>query len=248
VDAAYAAHYAELYRRHWWWRVREAVILAELRRLRPPTGWQRILDVGCGDGLFFDRLAEFGAVEGVEPDTALLDPAGPWRSAIHAVPFDERFRPPDRFDVILMLDVLEHLEHPEAALRHALTLLTKGGVVVITVPALQWLWTRHDDLNHHVMRYDRRSMRRLARAAGLRIVRERYLFQWLVPVKLAVRALEAIRPAKSELPGIPPEPINRLLTAITRLESEVASRIPFPLGNSLLVSAVPADSGSESPA
>lgn len=241
MDAAYGARYAELYRRHWWWRVREAAILAELRRLRPPAGWRRILDVGCGDGLFFDRLAEFGEVEGVEPDTALLDPTGRWRAAIHAVPFDERFQPGNRFDVILMLDVLEHLVHPEAALQHAVRLLTPGGVVVITVPALQWLWTRHDDLNHHVMRYDRKSIRRLARAAGVRILRERYLFQWLVPVKLAVRALEAVRPARPELPGIPPGPINRLLRAITRLESEVALRIPLPLGNSLLVSGVAAD-------
>lgn len=245
MDSAYAAHYAELYHRHWWWRAREAAILAELRRLRPPTGWQRILDVGCGDGLFFDRLAEFGEVEGVEPDTALLDPAGPWRRAIHAVPFDEGFRPANRFDVILMLDVLEHLEKPEAALRHALSLLTRGGIVVITVPALQSLWTRHDDLNHHIMRYDRRSMRRLASAAGLRILRQRYLFQWLVPVKLAVRALEAIHPPRRRLPRIPPEPINGLLAAITRLESEVALRVSLPLGNSLLVSGTATDIVSE---
>src|SRR2546426_4518668 len=53
-------------RRHWWWRARERLILDVLRRLRPGAGWSAILDVGCGDGLFFERLAEFGPVEGVE--------------------------------------------------------------------------------------------------------------------------------------------------------------------------------------
>jgi hypothetical protein len=83
-------------------------------------------------------------------------------------------------------------------------------------------------------------MHRLARAAGLRILRERYLFQWMVPVKLAVRALEALHPAPPAPPRIPPQPLNRLLTAVTRMESEIALRIPFPLGNSLLVSGVAA--------
>ncbi len=242
MDPAYGASYQELYRRHWWWRAREAAILGELRRLRPAAGWRRLLDVGCGNGLFFDRLAEFGAVEGVEPDAALLDPAGPWRGAIHAVPFDDRFRPDHRFDVVLLLDVLEHLDRPAAALRHALSLLEPGGVVVITVPAFQWLWTRHDALNYHVRRYDRRSLRALAREAGLRIARERYLFQWLVPAKLLVRMAEAFRTGALTPPSVPPEPLNRLLTAATLLEQRITGVIPLPFGSSLLVSGFAAES------
>ena len=60
MDPTYGANYEELYRRHWWWRAREAAILHELARLKPAGGWRRILDVGCGNGLFFDRLSELG--------------------------------------------------------------------------------------------------------------------------------------------------------------------------------------------
>lgn len=235
MDPGYGVRYEDLYRRHWWWRAREAAILGELRRLRPARGWRRILDVGSGNGLFFDRLSEFGTVTGIEPDTALLDPGGRWRADIHGVPFDAGFQPGHRFDVILMLDVLEHLDDPAAALRHALTLLEPGGVVVCTVPAFQWLWTRHDDLNHHRRRYDRPAFRALAAEAGLEIRQERYLFQWLVPVKLLVRLLERFRAGPPRPPRVPPEPLNSFLRIVSRIQERVTSVLRVPWGSSLMV-------------
>ncbi len=235
MDPAYGAKYEDLYRRHWWWRAREAAVLLELRRLRPGGGFPRILDVGCGNGLFFDRLNELGHVEGVEPELALLDPHGPWRHAIHAVPFDEAFRPDQRFDAILMLDVLEHLDDPAGALHHAVELLAPGGVIVCTVPAFQWLWTSHDVLNHHRRRYNRREFREVARQAGMTITRERFLFQWLVPAKLALRLLERLRKSPPRPPTVPPEPFNSALRIISRIQERVTSVIRVPWGGSLMV-------------
>jgi hypothetical protein len=134
-----------------------------------------------------------------------------------------------------MLDVLEHLTDPVAALRHATHLLTEQGVLVITVPAFQWLWTHHDDYNHHVRRYDRGSFRRLARQANVRIVRERYLFQWLVPAKIAVRAIEALRPGRSAPASVPSEPVNKILALLSRAEEYVSFLVSFPFGSSLMV-------------
>src|SRR5690349_4838809 len=104
MDPAYAARYAELYRRHWWWRAREEFILRELRRLRLPRG--PVLDIGSGDGLFFDRLSEFGEPYGIEPDPAMIGPDARNRSRVHAGTL-ETFRPEHRYTLILMLDVLE---------------------------------------------------------------------------------------------------------------------------------------------
>ena len=235
MDPGYGARYEDLYRRHWWWRAREAAILLELRRQSPKGGFRRILDVGCGNGLFFDRLRELGEVEGVEPDTALLDPRGPWRHAIHAVPFDDGFLPGHRFDAILMLDVLEHLDDPAAALHHAVELLAPGGVILCTVPAFQWLWTSHDVLNHHRRRYNRREFRELARQGGMKISSERYLFQWLVPAKLAVRWLEHLRNSPPRPPTVPPEPLNSALRIVSRIQERVTSVIRVPWGGSLMV-------------
>jgi SAM-dependent methyltransferase len=235
MDPEYARKYRDLYERHWWWRAREGAILGELHRRQPGGGWRRILDIGCGDGLFFDQLSQFGRVEGVEPDVGLLDPGGRWRRFIHAVPFDQDFRPAHRYDVILMLDVVEHLQDPARALAHARTLLEPAGILLVTVPAFPWLWTRHDDYNHHVQRFTRGTFRRIAEPAGLRILDERYLFQWLVPAKLAVRALESLRPGRSSTASVPRWPWNGLLFLVSRFELAVTRALPMPFGSSLLV-------------
>jgi 2-polyprenyl-3-methyl-5-hydroxy-6-metoxy-1,4-benzoquinol methylase len=117
--------YRELYMRHWWWRAREKLILKTLRAQQPAQGWKSILDVGCGDGLFFDQLLRLGEVEGVEPSAALVNPESAHRSRIHICPLDENFQPGKQFSLILMLDVLEHLPDPAAALGRALALLTR---------------------------------------------------------------------------------------------------------------------------
>ena len=68
MDARYAQAYPDLYRRHWWWRVREEILIRRIAALRDGQKGARILDVGCGAGLFFDALERFGEVEGIESD------------------------------------------------------------------------------------------------------------------------------------------------------------------------------------
>lgn len=238
MDSAYGARYRELFQRHWWWRARERVILNALRAHRPDAGWRDVLDVGCGDGLFFDELARLPGVrlvEGVEPSEALVSPDGPHRARIHVAPFDASFDNGRRYSLVLMLDVLEHLADPAAALRHALSLLEPRGVFLATVPAFMGLWTRHDDLNHHYIRYDKTSFGALAVEAGLRVDESRYFFRWTAAAKIGTRVKEALIPGDPALPPVPPALLNRALYALSRLEERVLGRVPVPFGSSLLV-------------
>ena len=235
MDKAYGAGYGELYRQHWWWRAREAFLLRNLRRLELVGSPPAILDVGCGDGLFFPRLSELGKVWGVEPDTELVSPDGPWADRIHIGPFDASYTPGRRFSLILMLDVLEHIADAEAALARAVSLLEQQGTLLITVPAFRALWTRHDELNQHVTRYDSRSFRHLAARAGMNIRSMRYFFHWLFPVKLAVRGLERLNHRVPRPPRVPPRWVNRSLFGVTRVEQAVTRNLPLPFGSSLLV-------------
>jgi SAM-dependent methyltransferase len=235
VDPEYARRYRDLYNHHWWWRAREEVIVEVLRGLRPSAGWAHILDVGCGGGVFFNRLAEFGDVRGVEPDATLVDDDPAIRQRIHIGPFDESYRPDRKFGLILMLDVIEHLDDPATALRRAVSMLEPTGVILLTVPAFRALWTTHDDVNQHRTRYTQRSMRELARRSGMQIGRMHYFFHWTAPVKLAQRLVEGILRSDRSPAAIPPRPINAALYALTRAEHRLLGRLRLPFGSSLLV-------------
>lgn len=238
MDPNYGEKYRELYERHWWWRAREAAVMATLHAHQPAEGWGRILDVGCGDGLLFNRLRELGDVEGVEPDAALVASDGPHRERIQIVPFDSSFRPGKKYSLILMLDVLEHMSDPAAAVRHARSLLNPNGALLATVPAFNLLWTNHDVINHHVTRYRKGTFRPLFEKAGLKIVDERYLFQWMFPAKLITRTVERLSSQQPSVPAIPPKWLNQLLLWISRIERKILSPFPIPFGSSLMVFAV----------
>lgn len=234
MDPRYAERYRALHERHWWWRAREKVVCRELDRLRPPEGWKRALDVGCGDGLFFGRLRDYAAhVEGVEPDAALVTATERDGGRIHVRPFDASFRPSVPFDLMLFLDVLEHIEDAGAAVDHAASILEPGGVVIVTVPAYRHLWTTHDDLNRHVTRY---TPNELSTLLGRALVVEsvRTFFRWVHAAKLVQRVSEAVLQPKPASPEVPPAPINRMMYGLSRLEERMTSGLNLPIGSSLL--------------
>ena len=97
MDPAYVVKYAELYRRHWWWRSREKLTLKWLEQLKPESGFGLILDVGSGSGLFLEALSRFGQPEGVEADGAWAKHPTPGAGRVHYRPFDATFRPNRRY-------------------------------------------------------------------------------------------------------------------------------------------------------
>jgi len=233
MDPEYGASYRDLYERHWWWRAREKAILDVLERSSPPAGFGPILDVGCGDGLLFEQLGRFGVPQGIEADAALVSDFARARGRIRIGRFDHGFETDTHFGLILMLDVIEHLDD-EAALRRAAELLEPNGLLLITVPAFSVLWTAHDDFNRHLRRYTVRSLSRAVESAGLEVRRARYLFQWLFPLKLLVRAKERFTAREPQMAAVPPTPLNRLYYGISRCEQTTWGRIPWPCGTSIL--------------
>lgn len=232
MDPAYARRYRDLALRHWWWRARNEYVKDRVSRLLRGATSARILDIGCGDAVLFPFLSSFGYVEGIEPDALVVTPDGPWRERIQLRSFDETFTSGQPFDLILMLDVVEHMDDPSGALRHAGRLLAPGGRVLITVPAFNILWTHHDTINRHRVRFTRSSLRGTVEAAGLSVASSGYLFQWLFAAKLVERMKERLGRVTSA-PEIPAPSINTSLYRLCRLEQRVlGDRLPF--GSSLL--------------
>jgi SAM-dependent methyltransferase len=234
VDESYGAEYARLYRTHWWWRAREEYLSRILDSYLKPGEAGEALDFGCGDGLFFDVLRKFGAPSGIEPHGELLDPLGPWRGQITTEELKPDSTQRGRFGLVVALDVLEHLQDPAAAAAELARRTRVGGLWLVTVPAFQSLWTKHDDLNQHVKRYNRAELRALLEGAGLEVFDLRYFFAWTAFGKVAVRLREAVLPSTPEPPRVPPAPINSALLALSRVEQRILGSHSAPFGSSLL--------------
>jgi 2-polyprenyl-3-methyl-5-hydroxy-6-metoxy-1,4-benzoquinol methylase len=235
MDPAYALEYRTLHHTHWWWRAREDFLVERIRELSPAGGFGPILDVGCGDGLFFEALSQFGAPEGVESDPSTMSAAAERFGMIHRQPFDDAFHPGRRYGLVLMLDVVEHLADDRACLARGAELLAPGGLLLATVPAFQALWTSHDRWNHHYRRYSRDRFAGLVAATGVEILAARYFFHWPAPVKLLVRLKEWLARTEPSLPATPAPLINRMLYWLSRLEALTVGRLDLPFGSSLFV-------------
>jgi len=229
----FARHYRELYLEHWWFRAREEIVVREIRALRLPDK-ARILDVGCGDGLFFDELKRFGQVEGVESDGSIVTDWGRARGTIHTQSLSDFFRPDRQYDLIVMLDTLEHIEDDQRSMQQVADMLAPSGHLLLTVPAFPLLWTRHDRINHHFRRYRHRPLLDMGVAAGLEWQKWNYLFCWLFPVKLGIRMMDRWLQRSQALPSIPPRPVNSLLESWSKLESRLQRFLNLPFGSTLL--------------
>jgi 2-polyprenyl-3-methyl-5-hydroxy-6-metoxy-1,4-benzoquinol methylase len=237
MHEAYAGQYRDLWNRHWWWRARQRFVLDQIRWIHRSHRVGRVLDIGCGDGLLFDELSKFGDVRGIEPDERLISPAGRWRERIEIAPFGPEYSSHQRFNLILMLDVLEHIEDHTGALRKVHSLLDDDGLVLLTVPALPQLWSAHDVANCHFRRYTRSTMSQVLASAALEPIRLQYFFGWTV-LPMVMRRL--MNPSNrngasgSYSVQIPPALLNRALYGLSVVEQSAAALGGMPLGSSIL--------------
>jgi hypothetical protein len=136
--------------------------------------------------------------------------------------------------VVLLADVIEHLDDEDSDLALADRLLAPGGALVITVPALPALWGPSDEFNHHRRRYTRTT---LSRAVRQRFAIERltyFNFLLFAPIALARAASKlARRPGHEEI-GLPPAPLNLALRELFSAEAGLLARGDLPVGVSLL--------------
>ncbi len=138
----------------------------------------------------------------------------------------------------MCLDVIEHLPDDRAAFRELRRVLAPGGALLVTVPAYQWLWSGHDEVNHHHRRYSRATLRQAAQEAGWQCERTTHFNSLLLPAAVALRALDRLhaRATESSLDlWVPPAPMNWLLQQPLNLEAALIGRgATIPAGLSLL--------------
>ncbi len=216
----------ELEEGHWWYRGRRRIISRLVRSFELPPDAQ-ILDAGCGSGRNMVDLAHLGSVTGVEIADASVERARARhvgevvQCSITELPF-----PDARFDLAVCLDVIEHVEEEQVALRELLRVVRPGGRLLIMVPAYQWLWSEHDVINHHQRRYTHTTMSAAAAAAGWQTERTTYFNSCLLPIAVLYRRLARrshVEGGSSDLQRMP-ERLNTLLEWPLRLEARLIGR------------------------
>ena len=227
---------AALDQTHWWYVARRA-ILADLiaRRIQPPKD-AHILEIGCGTGHNFPVLSRFGVVDALEVDDAARAIASARLGRpVASAPLPELPGIADAsYDLIALLDVLEHIEGDMAALSSIRAKLRPGGRILLTVPANEWMWSAHDSVHHHYRRYNRATLGKVAAAAGLRVDMMSHFNSLLFPLAAAARIAGKLTGRQEADDAQPPAPLNALFKGVFGLERHLVGRVPLPAGVSLV--------------
>ncbi|HEX8262640.1 MAG TPA: class I SAM-dependent methyltransferase, partial [Allosphingosinicella sp.] len=229
------AEYAD---RHWWYRARRDILATLIEQEIALPENARLLEIGCGTGPNLDMLGRFGRLDAVEIDARARAIASErlGRRVLDA-PLPHLHGVEDgAYDLVCLLDVLEHVEADREALVSIARKLRPGGRILIAVPAHPWMWSAHDRVNHHKRRYTKKTLRAVIDAAGLRLHLMSYfnslLFPLAVTQRLAAKMLHKGEDDSADTP--PPAALNRLFETAFRLERYAIGRLPFPPGLSIV--------------
>ncbi len=228
---------AEQDSRHWWFVARRRILADLIAREVTLPAQARILEIGCGTGHNFEMLGRFGRVDAIEIDEGARALASlRLGREVGTAPLPELTGIPDgTYDLIALLDVLEHIEEDRESLASIKRKLAPGGRILLTVPANQWMWSAHDAAHHHHRRYSKARLARVIKDAGLRTETISYFNTLLFPLAAAARIVGKLTGKKESDDQMPPGIVNRLFTGIFGVERHLVGRIPLPAGVSLVV-------------
>ncbi|MDD5530685.1 MAG: class I SAM-dependent methyltransferase [bacterium] len=230
----YSKHF-ELESKHFWFEGRRIILAKRLKHILKDKNI-KILDGGCGTGSNFSCLTDYGIVFGADNSRIAIQFAKKQNkklvaSTIENLPFKQ-----NAFDIIVLLDVLEHIELEHSALLTIKKTLKNKGYLIITVPAFNFLWSSHDKANHHKRRYTYIMLKRTLQQAGFHIEKLSYISFFLFPFIFTVRVIRNFCFLKKTTSDLAPANniLNNILIFLYYIEAWLLEYISFPFGTSLL--------------
>lgn len=224
----------ELEDRYWWFVARRELAIQFLEQYAQPNSL--LLDVGCGTGKGQETFGQFGTACGVDFSNEGLEFCSS-RGLTRIARADAQQLPiqSESFDVIVTLDTVEHIPDDGAALKEISRVLKPGGIVLINVPAYQWLWGPHDVALMHQRRYSRTMLRKIIHDADLEIERLSYHICLLFPFVVLSRVIGKFKRGEPEA-KLPPIPgfLASVFSWVQKLEALLIRKFDLPWGSSVV--------------
>lgn len=232
--------YQDLYlleEKHWWHlakrRMVQDLIKTYNRVLHP-----KILDVGCGTGKNMESFGNLGEVWGIDKSKEAISFCRKrGLENVRLSSADNTKFPDNFFDIITILDVLEHTDDNKA-LKEGHRILKEGGLLILTVPAFTWLWSKWDEILHHKRRYDRNHLVNTLKNHNFSIIYVTYLYSFLVLPVLIIRQIKQKLFRKKKYPSdfnLSNKILNKVINLMSKIEFKIAQKISLPLGTTILV-------------
>jgi len=187
----------EMEENYWWHVGRKEIVKKVISRINIPKN-AKILNVGSGTGGTVATLEQFGHVDNVDTSQEAITYAK--SKGIKNVKKVKGIKLPYKdktFDLLVALDVLEHIDEDEKALLEWRRVIKKEGKVIITVPAYQWLWSEHDESLHHKRRYTLSELVAKCNRAGFIVNKRSYLIVFSFGLIVAYRFLSGLQDKKN---------------------------------------------------
>ncbi len=222
---------------YFWLAAHYDVVMADARPLLQRAqayGPLKILDAGCGPGNLISRLESWGEIVAVDASAEALEFCTKHHAIeVHQAPIEKMPFGDDTFDFAFAIEVIEHIEDDLKAISELHRVLKPGGCLIATVPAFMCLWGHHDEQYGHYRRYTKRLFCDVARQAGLRVERSRYIKSiWFLPLFIMRRLKKAVSNQVDDFHGVNPF-VNTLFHRIITTEAWLFSRVKLPFGASL---------------
>ncbi len=233
--------------KHWWFATRTRAILAVLDRYVGPGRNLDVLDVGAGAGNMIHHLSHYGKVIGLDNNPRPIEVARKRGYDVRLGSADDIPFENSSFDLVTLLDTVEHVPNEEGVFGEVHRILRPGGYLLVTVPAFMWLWSYNDVLNAHQRRYTRKELEQKLFRAGFETLFSSYNNFLVFPMAAGVIVIRKLLGEKPRLASPhfdedayqvemepTPEPLNTILDYVGRVEVSLLKLTPLPVGTSII--------------
>lgn len=236
MDSRLHKQYQDLEESHWLFKVRDNILKDVAKKYFKQNA--SILDFGCNYGHSVQLLQRLGyRAQGVDISEVAIQ-YGKSIGIQNIFLLDEKKNNQETFDVVIALDVIEHIQDDERALKEISEMVKPGGLIVVAVPAYMFLWGVQDEVAHHFRRYTMSQLVSLSKRAGdFEIVRKTYfntlLFVPIALFRLVSRLVQ--RNSRSSDLDINNAFLNTLFFGIFNFERKILKYINMPFGVTALL-------------